>query len=547
MIVSSVETDERKLEYLLPLCDDLLELLIYVVSERYDAALSRVGEHERLEREVLHQLCIAPMAHSDLVKSIYSDNEKYTSELESVLARLAHFKTPASVQSSAKGVYELKLEQHARYSPYFYHYAKADRTKSEEHELAVRVKHGGGPAAGFFKPPALPELNALFAPLVHLLDSDVFVRVVLCVLRRFAAKSRLSNESQLVRALHLIALALYEEERDLNNSSRSSSAQSQPNKKFNFHFLQKAVVEAGAGSNLLKCLSDCVALTANHESHHLLAAWVLELAQQLHKRKDERSVVKQEAALKTEASGGGDQLETKASTSPPPPQASKDASSPTGSGGGVDKRKSQLAEKKRAKILAQLGLQQRNFIRANQELYNETRTAITPNSSSGSLIIGEQNGATSDIVTSPTSTTTTTTQSFKATERRDEATTADAAATTDEEEAAVTFKTELQQQQQQQAVVRCLGPHRTVALSRAAKQHKRCFHCILCQEDEEVSMTSKAAPMVLCCYVHSSRVLNRSRQLTAPAAATEATTSGGGAAVLFSFANFFKYTNIIFV
>ncbi len=66
-----------------------MELLIYVISERYETSMSHIESSNKLEREVIHQLCVSPMAHSDLVKNIYPDNEKYTSELESVLSRIA--------------------------------------------------------------------------------------------------------------------------------------------------------------------------------------------------------------------------------------------------------------------------------------------------------------------------------------------------------------------------------------------------------------------------------------------------------------------------
>ena len=72
--------------------EDFLELLIHIVSERYEPCLSQIEASKKLEREVIHQLCVSPMPHSDLVKNIYSDNEKYTSELESVLNRIANFK-----------------------------------------------------------------------------------------------------------------------------------------------------------------------------------------------------------------------------------------------------------------------------------------------------------------------------------------------------------------------------------------------------------------------------------------------------------------------
>lgn len=85
-------TDDLKPEYLLPMSEDFLELLIVLVSERYESFMSQIDATKKMEREVIHQLCVSPMAHSDLVKNIYPDNEKYTNELESVLSRIATFK-----------------------------------------------------------------------------------------------------------------------------------------------------------------------------------------------------------------------------------------------------------------------------------------------------------------------------------------------------------------------------------------------------------------------------------------------------------------------
>lgn len=72
--------------------EDFLELIIVLVSERYEQYISHIDSIMKMKREVIHQLCVSPMAHSDLVKNIYPDNEKYTNELESVLNRIAIFK-----------------------------------------------------------------------------------------------------------------------------------------------------------------------------------------------------------------------------------------------------------------------------------------------------------------------------------------------------------------------------------------------------------------------------------------------------------------------
>jgi E3 ubiquitin-protein ligase UBR2 len=99
---SKSDTELKQPEHFIPISEDFLELLIHILSERYDSKISKVEQNKRLEREVIHQLCVSPMAHSDLVKNIYPDNEKYTSDLEAVLNRIAFFKTSAPT-SNAKG------------------------------------------------------------------------------------------------------------------------------------------------------------------------------------------------------------------------------------------------------------------------------------------------------------------------------------------------------------------------------------------------------------------------------------------------------------
>ena len=73
--------DELKLEYLIPLSEDFLELLIHVISERYEPHISECEASRRLERECIHQLCVSPMPHSDLVKNIYPDNVRSDTSL----------------------------------------------------------------------------------------------------------------------------------------------------------------------------------------------------------------------------------------------------------------------------------------------------------------------------------------------------------------------------------------------------------------------------------------------------------------------------------
>jgi hypothetical protein len=451
----SDSSDDLKLEFLIPLSEDFLELLIYIYSERYEPNLSKIEQTQRLEREVIHQLCIQPQAHSDLVKNIYPDNEKYTNELESVLKRVATFKNSTS-SSTSKGVYELKPEYQSYYSPYFYHYVKSERTKSEEYQLSLKKEEKDK----FFKPPRLPPLTNLFKNLIHLLDSDLFIRIVFIILRRFNNKSNLGSEGQLIRLLHLIGLALHEEQDDVDKNFDSFNTNETAS--CNFKFLEKTILNNPNSSNkkstslfsiksfktednLTKMLNETVKVLTT-ESYKHLANWILDYSQRLLKLKHKIDQQKQNNTEDTAKISTASQLTEQ--------EASDE----------ITKRKNLIAEKRRAKIMSQMNKQQKDFIKNFKDLYEETKTtqsSLTPTTSESNFDLGDLS--------------------------------------------------KLSQEKAKKMVV-CLGPNQTslaeLTLDSSPKQAKR-YHCILCQEDDDIVMGKD--PMVLCCFIQSSRVLSKNR------------------------------------
>ena len=157
------------MEFLNVLFEEFLQLLITIIGERYDSCIGNVSKQEKLKREVVHQLCISPMAHSDIIKNIYPDSvtieeefveikkliENYfhlkevnSNDLEEVLREVAIFKlvfyshlNPQIILKSAslslrnapnasnKGTYELKPQFYDEYNSYFYHYSRIEKTK----------------------------------------------------------------------------------------------------------------------------------------------------------------------------------------------------------------------------------------------------------------------------------------------------------------------------------------------------------------------------------------------------------------------------------
>ncbi|KAJ4923809.1 hypothetical protein JOQ06_028064 [Pogonophryne albipinna] len=73
------------------LIEEMLHLLIMVVGERYVSGVGQVEPFDEVRREIIHQLSIRPMAHSELVKALPENGNKETG-LERVIDSVGSFK-----------------------------------------------------------------------------------------------------------------------------------------------------------------------------------------------------------------------------------------------------------------------------------------------------------------------------------------------------------------------------------------------------------------------------------------------------------------------
>lgn len=242
--------------------------------------------------------------------------------------------------------------------------------------------------------------------------------------------------------LYLIGLALHEEQDEIDKNFQTISE----NSFYIFKFLEKSILSNKKSSslfsvksfksddNLIKLLSDLEPFIST-ESYKLLANWVLEYSQRLLKLKhkiDQQKNLSEDSCKATTSSALSESEERVLK----------------------EKRKNQIAEKRRAKLMAQLNQQSQMFIDKNKNLYDETKIMTVSSDTQISSL-----------------------------ER------------TSEPEKSGVCKTV------------CLGPNKTLSL--VSEKSKQIYRCILCQEEEEISLNS--APMVLCCYVQSSRVLSKNR------------------------------------
>ncbi|XP_048259504.1 E3 ubiquitin-protein ligase UBR2-like isoform X2 [Haliotis rufescens] len=310
------------------LAEEFLNLLIIVLEERYVPGIGEITQQDVVKREIIHQLCIAPMAHSELVKALPEDHNNETG-VEDVVSEVANFRKPSSTD---KGKYELKDEFYSQYCPYFYHYTKTDQSKSEETQRKRKKQQDEDQA---LPPPVPPSLTSQFQPLVDILQCDVMLHIMRVVLTRTAAqRSRSWSEAQFERILYIIGIALHEQRRaiDMNNTS--------------FDFLNKAVKENG----LLSLLQTLVGnQNVSQDPVKDLLTWMLKQFAEICAMKDSSVDV---GTLGNITSGRDHKTEAE------------------------KKRKAERAAKRRARVMAQMSKMQRNFIAENSDLFENTSTDL---------------------------------------------------------------------------------------------------------------------------------------------------------------------------
>lgn len=158
-IDSATNPEEDSIRHVINMVDEMLELLIVVVGERYVPGVGMVSEEDRIRKEIIQQLCIKPFSHSELSKSL--PEAQHDAGIESVIDTVAVFAKPT--QSDKKGVYTLKPEYFEDYNMYFYHYTKEEKSKSEE---AQRKRRKEKNELVCCPPPKLPQLSASFRYIV---------------------------------------------------------------------------------------------------------------------------------------------------------------------------------------------------------------------------------------------------------------------------------------------------------------------------------------------------------------------------------------------
>uniref|UniRef100_A0A2K5WXM9 E3 ubiquitin-protein ligase n=1 Tax=Macaca fascicularis TaxID=9541 RepID=A0A2K5WXM9_MACFA len=392
------------------LIEEMLYLIIMLVGERFSPGVGQVNATDEIKREIIHQLSIKPMAHSELVKSLPEDENKETG-MESVIEAVAHFKKPGL---TGRGMYELKPECAKEFNLYFYHFSRAEQSKAEEAQRKMKRQNREDTA---LPPPVLPPFCPLFASLVNILQSDVMLCIMGTILQWAVEHNGYAwSESMLQRVLHLIGMALQEEKQHLENVTEEHVV--------TFTFTQKISKpgEAPKNSPSILAMLETLQNAPYLEVHKDMIRWILKTFNAVKKMRESSPtspVTETEGTIMEESSRDKDKAERK--------------------------RKAEIARLRREKIMAQMSEMQRHFIDENKELFQQTLEL----DASTSAVLDN-----SPVVSDMTLT--------------------------------------------------ALGPTQT-----QVPEQRQFVTCILCQEEQEVKVESRA--MVLAAFVQRSTVLSKNR------------------------------------
>ncbi|XP_075982328.1 ubr1 ubiquitin ligase isoform X2 [Anticarsia gemmatalis] len=321
--------EDDTLRHTISMVEEFLGVLITVVGSRHVPGVGEVTNEDRTKKEIIQMLCVKPMPHSELNRSLPED-QLHETGLEAVIHDVADFIKPSS--GNNRGMYKLKPHLYDEYDTFFYHYTREELSRSEE-EQRTRRKAAGLPEC--CPPPALPKLAAPFRLLANLLQSDAALHVLRAVLERaLDLRARSFSETQVHKALHLIGYALRDEESG--------------------HYEFLAFAESAARAGLLALLHK-LAASPRVEAHRHLLRWVLHKMKSLLGQNDEHM-------------GDGENMDVDEEEKPANDEAAEAEKS----------RRAKLAAERRAKLMAQMKTQMNNFISNNATLFEETTTEVTP-------------------------------------------------------------------------------------------------------------------------------------------------------------------------
>ncbi|KAI1713887.1 ATP-dependent clp protease adaptor protein clpS domain-containing protein [Ditylenchus destructor] len=246
------------------LAEEMLQLLIFILGERYLPGLGECSPMQCLEREILHILCTGPQPFSKIERAVPNDPGTQRLSIDVAVKNVGEFKKPTATTS---GMFYLKSSLLSEYNPFFWHYSKTQMSQAEQQQKKERANLRRDLIA--CPPPMPPNFAPFFKPIVRLAECELFIKLLRVIFERVGKRSRFSNDGCFHRALFLTGMALNEQQRAMDNGEE-------------FGFIHKAETES-----LLSLMTN-LQNKPEGETHADLLACIIQKYQQLNNRLNEK-------------------------------------------------------------------------------------------------------------------------------------------------------------------------------------------------------------------------------------------------------------------
>ncbi|KAI8141720.1 hypothetical protein BJV82DRAFT_645135 [Fennellomyces sp. T-0311] len=328
--------------------EELLNLLIVCACERSNITCMSI--EDRIRREIIHSLCLNPIAYSELIKRIPDRLHEHVS-FDHLLSELGQFKAPTGVNDT--GTYSLKEEYFRHVDPYFYHYSRNNREEAID-MLKKRWKQANPStdANNFFLLPTCTKIaSGAFRYLGDFLHCTVFTQMMAYVFWNVRRNDNHKSDTNLEQALHLILVALTDEN---NRTSSIETSDDDDPERGGFYRYVCDNYFAFAGDDHTQDLSlfDIMSIFRDDEDYkelHTQLDWIFEQLLTRGPGRTRRKVQKwKDSKTKTESEESAEKY-----------------------GISEQQAKKLAAKERQMKIMAQFAQAQSQFIELNEDLYDE--------------------------------------------------------------------------------------------------------------------------------------------------------------------------------
>ncbi|KAG0369200.1 hypothetical protein BGZ54_000069 [Gamsiella multidivaricata] len=199
------------------MAEELLTLLIVCVSDRVNAAGFTV--EQEIRREIVHGLCLKPIAYSELTKRIPERLAEHV-KFDDTLKELASYRAPDGITDY--GLYELKDQFFDEVDPYFIHFSRNNSEEAEEILKSRIVKKSNNKIKS---PQILPKLSKVergpFQNLGNMMHTKVMTQILFYTFWNVKAEPKIKSDTIIDQAAYLMQIAIL----DPNNDAARSLAE----------------------------------------------------------------------------------------------------------------------------------------------------------------------------------------------------------------------------------------------------------------------------------------------------------------------------------